>query len=166
VNPTFTEDTTGINYISDATFIDSGVKKSISPELKGSYRSYAWSLRSFPQGIRNCYTINVTADTKYLIRATFLYGNYDGEYKLPRFDLHLGPNKWDTIEVVNSSLSVEKELIRVPSRNYIHVCLVNTGFGTPFITAIELRPLINTTIGSLARGYRVDIGSKSNQGYR
>ncbi|XP_059458248.1 LRR receptor-like serine/threonine-protein kinase IOS1 [Corylus avellana] len=169
-NSRFKETKTGINYISDETFIDSGISKSISPEFTGNQQQYVWNLRSFPQGNRNCYTINVTAGTKYLIGATFLYGNYDGIDNLPQFDLYLGPNTWDTVKVVNSSLRVVKQLIHVPSRNYVHFCLVNTGLGTPFISAIELRPLINTsyvtTSGSLSLFSRLDVGSTSNQGYR
>ena len=169
-NSSFTEDTTGINYISDATFIDSGVSKSVSAVIKATDQQQVWNVRSFPQGNRNCYTINVTASTKYLIRATFMYGNYDGKGNLPQFDLYLGPNKWDTVKVLNSSISLVKELIDVPSRNYIHVCLVNTGSGTPFISAIELRPLKNTTYitkaGSLALFLRVDVGSKTSPAYR
>ncbi|XP_059458245.1 LRR receptor-like serine/threonine-protein kinase IOS1 [Corylus avellana] len=169
-NSSFTEKRTGINYISDATFIDSGIDNSISPDIRRYYQQQVWNLRSFPQGNRNCYTINVRRGTKYLIRANFLHGNYDGKGNLPQFDLYVGPNKWDTIEVVNSSDSVVKELIHVPSLNYIHVCLVNTGLGTPFLSAIEFRPLENATYvtqsGSLALFSRLDTGSKSNQGYR
>jgi hypothetical protein len=170
VNSSFTESKTGINYISDASFIDSGINNSISSDIIGSYQRYVWNLRSFPQGNRNCYSINVRRGTKYLIKASFLHGNYDGKGNLPQFDLYVGPNKWDTIEVLNSSVSVVKELIHVLSQNYIHVCLVNTGLGTPFISAIELRQLENTTYvtqsGSLALFVRMDTGSKSNQGYR
>ncbi|XP_059458017.1 LRR receptor-like serine/threonine-protein kinase IOS1 [Corylus avellana] len=169
-NSSFTDDTTGINYISDATFIDSGVSKSVSTDIKATDQQQVWNVRSFPQGNRNCYTINVTGGTKYLIRATFMHGNYDGKGNLPQFDLYLGPNKWDTVKVLNSSISVIKELIDVPSWNYIHVCLVNTGLGTPFISAIELRPLKNTTYitkaGSLALFLRVDVGSKTSPAYR
>jgi hypothetical protein len=169
-NFSFTETKTGINYTSDATYIDTGISKSISHELGGSQQRYVWNLRSFPQGIRNCYTINVTAGTKYLIRATFLHGNYDGNDDLPQFDLYFGANTWETVKVVNSSVSVIKELIHVPSLDYIHVCLVNSGLGTPFISAIELRPLINesyvTESGSLALYWRADVGLKANLGYR
>ena len=130
----------------------------------------AWDLRSFPQGIRNCYSINIMQDTKYLIRGTFFYGNYDGLSKLPQFDLHLGVNKWDTVKIENVSVGVIKELIHVPSQNYLQVCLVNTGLGMPFISAIELRPLNNKTYvtisGSLALFSRYDFGSLSRTVYR
>ncbi|GMY34483.1 probable LRR receptor-like serine/threonine-protein kinase At1g05700 [Fagus crenata] len=162
-NSSYKEATTGLNYISDATFIDTGESKKISTEFKGSYQQQVWSLRSFPQGIRNCYRINITQGTKYLIRATFLYGNYDGQSKLPQFDLHLGPNLWDTVIIKNVSYSVFKELIHVPSLNNLQVCLVNTNLGIPFISAIELRPLNNnayvTQSGSLALLVRKDVGS-------
>ncbi|KAK7844125.1 putative leucine-rich repeat receptor-like protein kinase [Quercus suber] len=130
----------------------------------------AWDLRSFPQGIRNCYNINIMQGTKYLIRGTFFYGNYDGLSKLPQFNLHLGVNKWDTVKIENVSVVVIKELIHVPSQNYLQVCLVNTGLGMPFISAIELRPLNNKTYvtisGSLALFSRYDLGSLSRTVYR
>ena len=94
--------------------------------------------------------------------------NYDGQSNLPEFDLHLGPNLWDTIKIENSSLGVIKELIHVPSLNHIQVCLVNTGLGTPFISALELRPINSslyvTNFGSLSLFLRSDLGSE--KGYR
>ena len=67
---------TGINYISDAKFIDTGVTKRI-PSTEIILLQQIEYVRSFPSGVRNCYKINVTSDTKYLIRASFYYGNYD-----------------------------------------------------------------------------------------
>ncbi|XP_040999963.1 LRR receptor-like serine/threonine-protein kinase IOS1 isoform X1 [Juglans microcarpa x Juglans regia] len=166
----YKEKTTSIDYISDANFIDTGISRSIASEFKGALQQQVWNVRSFPQGVRNCYTINITIGTKYLIRGTFVHGNYDGEGNLPKFDLYLGANMWDTVKVESASNSINKELIHVPSRNYIHVCLVNTGLGTPFISAIEFRPLPNysymTISGSLALLFRADAGSTSNQSYR
>nr|POF05211.1 isoform 2 of probable lrr receptor-like protein kinase [Quercus suber] len=155
--------------MSDAVFVDTGISQKISSEFKSSNLQQTWNLRSFPQGIRNCYSINITQGIKYLIRATFLYGNYDGQSRLPQFDVHLGPNMWDTVRILNASFSVNKELIHAPSQNYLQVCLVNTGLGTPFISAIELRPLNNDTYVSnstLALFVRLDIGSVTNAQYR
>ena len=55
------------------------------------------------------------------------------------------------------------EIIHVLSSDYIHVCLVNTGHGTPFISAIEIRLLGNdmykeTVYGSLYLFTRVNFG--------
>lgn len=70
---------------------------------------------SFPEGIRNCYKINVTFGTKYLIRAGFYYGNYDGKNKAPEFELHLGPNLWDVVNFTFSFSDSRKELIYTPA---------------------------------------------------
>ncbi|WJX86284.1 hypothetical protein P8452_68613 [Trifolium repens] len=138
---------TGINYISDAKFIDSGVSKSIpQPTANVSIPEQQLNhVRSFPSGVKNCYRINVTSGTKYLIRASFYYGNYDNLNKPPQFDLHLGANVWDTVKMdVSVSQFTINEIIYTPSLDYIQPCLVNIGKGTPFISAIELRPMNNT----------------------
>lgn len=127
-------------------------------------------LRSFPQGIRNCYNVSVKKDTKYLIRASFLYGNYDGLNSLPMFDLYIGNSLWETINVTKVGTNVLKDLIHITSSNKVHICLINTGNGVPFISALEFRPLLNVTYqtaaGSLSLDYRLDVGSTGNQTYR
>lgn len=161
----------GIKYISDARFIDTGESKFLLPNQRNNYTRQYWSLRRFPEGTRNCYKINVTSGMRYLVRACFFYGNYDGENKLPEFELHLGSNWWDTVKFKDAATDKKKELIYTPLRNYIHVCLVNIGSGIPFISAIELRPLPNgtyqTQMGSLELVSRYDIGQiDTRRGYR
>ncbi|CAB4302971.1 unnamed protein product [Prunus armeniaca] len=169
-NSSYSEPTTGLDYISDAAFISTGVSKSIAPQYKATHQQQTAYVRSFPQGVKNCYRVNITQGTKYLIRASFVYGNYDGLNKLPKFDLLFGANSWDSVAFVDASSSIIKELVYVPTLDYIHVCLVNKGTGTPFISALELRPLQNTTyvtpMGSLELFLRLDVGSTSNQSYR
>jgi len=164
----FTVPRTGLNYTSDANFINTGVSRTIVPELRDQFKKYLWDLRSFPKGKRNCYKINITRGSKYLIRAHFLYGNYDGLNMLPQFDLLLGANRWDTVNIKNASVGRYFEIIYVPSLDYVHICMVDTGLGTPFISAIELRTLRNdiyeTRFGSLETYFRVDLGS--NKRYR
>ncbi|ONI00127.1 hypothetical protein PRUPE_6G069300 [Prunus persica] len=109
---------TGIDYISDAAFISTGVSKSIAPHYKATHQKQAAYVRSFPSGVNNCYRVNIIKGTKYLIR---------------------------TMEFVDASLSTNKELVYVPTFDYIHVCLVNKGSGTPFISALESRPLKTIT---------------------
>lgn len=132
-----------------------------------------WYLRSFSDGsIRNCHKIHIKNGDKYLIRAGFLYGNYDGQEKsLPiKFDLRLGANVWDSVEVEDSATYIVKELIHVPLQNYLYICLLNTGSGTPFISSIELRPLgkelYETQLGSLALVNRLDTGPIYTKPYR
>ncbi|EEF46322.1 kinase, putative [Ricinus communis] len=68
------------------------------------------------------------------------------------------------------SVPVIQEIIHVPMLNYIYVCLVKTESTTPFISALELRPLRNTTCvtqsGSLALFTRLDVGSLTNKTVR
>ncbi|EEF46327.1 BRASSINOSTEROID INSENSITIVE 1-associated receptor kinase 1 precursor, putative [Ricinus communis] len=171
-NSSYTDATTGLNYVSDAAFIDTGIINNLAPGLNtSSIDRQQLSVRSFPEGDRNCYQVELTRGTKYLIRAIFLYRNYDGLSKLPHFDLHLGPNKWITVKILNATIPVITEIIYTPILNYIHVCLVNTGLGTPFISALELRPLKNTTYeirseGALAKFARLDFGSVTNKTVR
>ncbi|KAK3220058.1 hypothetical protein Dsin_014028 [Dipteronia sinensis] len=162
---------TGINYISDAGFINTGESKNLSPEFSSVLsRKQLWYVRSFPENIRNCYNIKVTSGTKYLIRVTFMYGNYDSQNKVPEFELYLGPNLLGTIGSYNASSEIDVEIIHVATLDYINICLVNTNLGTPFISAIELRPLRNSTYvtqsGSLMLLARYDTGSITNQSVR
>ena len=101
-----------------------------------------------------------------------MYGNYDEKNEAPEFDLHLGPNLWATMVFENASTVIVKEIIHVLQSNYLHVCLVNTGKGTPFISALELRLLKNSTYSTVSETealeffLRNDFGSTSNSTFR
>ncbi|CAJ2663771.1 unnamed protein product [Trifolium pratense] len=172
----YSEVKTGINYISDAKFIDTDTDTSKSirntKEMSYNIQQQLEYVRSFPNGVKNCYRINVSNGTKYLIRATFYYGNYDNLNDPPIFDLHFGANVWDTVKFRNNvSFYQFIEIIYTPSHDYIQPCLVNTGQGTPFISAIELRPLNDIAYDTkspksvLSLLERWEVGSGSNSGY-
>ncbi|KAI3495795.1 hypothetical protein L1887_38141 [Cichorium endivia] len=168
---------TGISYTSDESFITTGVNKNISS-------LYAYpnnpilpqplsDLRTFPQGDKNCYTLRPNGGKKSLnlIRATFMYGNYDGENKLPKFDLYIGVNLWSSIKFVNNSDVFTTETISVALGDSYSVCLVNIGQGTPFISGLELRPVDRSIYeiapeisGSLVLFQRLDIGYLNGTG--
>ncbi|XP_057976108.1 putative leucine-rich repeat receptor-like serine/threonine-protein kinase At2g19230, partial [Malania oleifera] len=169
-NAGYADAKTGISYISDASFMDTGVAKGISPEFQtNSIEQQFLYVTSFPQGIKNCYTLTPPRGkgNKYLIRTRFMYGNYDSKSQLPQFDLHLGVNVWDSVTLVNASVITTKEIIHVLTSDSIYVCLVNTGLGTPFISALELRLLnssmYTTDAGSLSHILRLDLGSSTNE---
>jgi len=88
----YTDDTTGINYVSDSSFVETGVSKSVSFTAQRQLQN----LMSFSEGSRNCYTLipKQGKGKKYLIRASFMYGNYDGENSSPEFDLFIGGSLW------------------------------------------------------------------------
>ena len=78
---------------------------------------------------------------------------------IPVFDLYLGVNVWLTVELASAIYDV----IHVPLTDFIEVCLVNTGNGVPYISALEIRHLDNfiyqTDGRALANIRRYDIGS-------
>ncbi|KAF3524299.1 hypothetical protein F2Q69_00047409 [Brassica cretica] len=145
---------TGLAYTSDADLVKSGKTSRIAKEFEPEYTKPILKLRYFPDGLRNCYNLNVTRDTKYLIKATFVYGNYDGLNVDPNFDLYLGPNLWTTM----SSNDTIEEIIHVTQTDSLQVCLVKTGISIPFINVLELRPLKKgmyvTQSGSLKYEFR------------
>lgn len=170
----YTDETTGISYLSDTNFIETGENSDLSPEFKLQTKiQQLWNVRSFPEGDRNCYTLKPIQgkNTRYLIRARFMYGNYDNNDHVPVFDLYLGVEFWDTVNLEFAGTPIDKEIIHVLSSDYIFVCLVNTGYGTPFISALELRPLDNQAYVSpggtvLQLFKRYDFGTTSNQATR
>lgn len=145
----YKESSTGLTYTSDDGLVQSGESGKIAKELESLYNKPEWTLRYFPDGVRNCYNVNVTRGTKYIIMATFLYGNYDGRNVIPDFDLHIGPNMWITVKANNTI----KEILHVSTSKSLQVCLVKTGTSIPFINALKLRPLADdiyhTESGSL-----------------
>ncbi|XP_074343552.1 putative leucine-rich repeat receptor-like protein kinase At2g19210 [Apium graveolens] len=166
----YKDTTTGLDFKSDANLIDSGESISLSPSItSNTVEKYLANVRSFPQGKKNCYTIQPSPGkgSKYLIRATFMYGNYDSLNQLPKFDLNLGADTWSKIEITGNLSVVRKEIIHILSSDYIHICLIKTGTTTPFISALELRPLSSTnsmyktTSGSLENLYHVDCDTTS-----
>ncbi|KAG5389580.1 hypothetical protein IGI04_031121 [Brassica rapa subsp. trilocularis] len=154
----YTEESTGLTFSSDADFIRSGKSgrtKNDEPVFgRASIKPHKY-LRYFPEGTRNCYNLTVMQSTHYLIRAVFVYGNYDDLRQRARFDLYIGPNFWITVnfEDIFSSMSSSEEIIHVPKSNSLDICLVKTGTTTPFISSLKLRPLrddtYTTTTGSL-----------------
>ncbi|KAJ3678992.1 hypothetical protein LUZ61_021156 [Rhynchospora tenuis] len=140
------EDSRGILYVSDDSYIDTGKNNKIDPKYT-SPSNQASTLRSFPNETRNCYTLwNVTKGAKYLVRATFLYGNYDGKQMAQsstplQFDLVVNVGFWITVNITDASSEYAYEVVAVASNNFIWVCLVNINMETPFISVLELRPL-------------------------
>ncbi|OWM76539.1 hypothetical protein CDL15_Pgr005503 [Punica granatum] len=153
----------GIYYKKDEGFVDSGENRQISTLFINENKwQQSKNLRFFPNGTRNCYTLRPEQGkgNTYLIRTLFYYGNYDNKNQQPIFDLHIGTDYWTT---VNTSNWTSYEIIHVPTTDNIQVCLINTGNGVPYISALELR-LLDSSIyllnsASLSNHWRYDIGS-------
>ncbi|CAL9074496.1 unnamed protein product, partial [Musa acuminata var. zebrina] len=138
-----------ISYVSDDQFINAGSNFDISSEhINSTVPTRELNLRSFPDGLRNCYRLkNVSQNRASLVRATFMYGNYDGKNSPTKFDLHIGVDYWKTIIISDPSAIYTVEALSYATANLTSVCLINTGSGTPFISSLELRPLGNGLYG-------------------
>ncbi|PUZ65111.1 hypothetical protein GQ55_3G197100 [Panicum hallii var. hallii] len=136
------DDATKLSYAPDAAFTDAGSNHNISVEyITPTLAKRYLNVRSFPDGARSCYMLrSLVPGLKYTLRAEFKYGNYDGLNRPPVFDLYAGVNFWSRVNASSQKVVVLEAIVVVPE-DYVHVCLVNTGSGTPFISALELRPL-------------------------
>ena len=141
----YVDGATRLPYVSDAGFTDAGANHNVSAEyITPSFSKRYLNVRSFPGAPRSCYKLgSLTPGSKYLLRAVFMYGNYDGLGRPPAFDLHLGVNFWTTVNATaaGAGAAVLAEAIAVVPDDSVQVCLVDTGARTPFISGLELRPL-------------------------
>ncbi|CAL9244280.1 unnamed protein product, partial [Arabidopsis halleri] len=149
----------GLQFTSDAAFIQSGKTGKVQANLESRFLKAYTTLRYFPDGIRNCYNLNVEKGRNHLISARFVYGNYDGRDNSPKFDLYLGPNPWATIDLHRQENGTHEQIFHIPTSNSLQICLVKTGETTPMISALEIRPLGNesysTKSGSLNLYFRI-----------
>ncbi|KAI9071874.1 hypothetical protein K1719_046158 [Acacia pycnantha] len=165
---------TGISYQTDIGFVETGRNTMVAYEERSEvdfalFGRQLQTLRSFPEGKRNCYTLKPkqAKNNNYLIRAFFAYENYDAKNQTPSFDLYLNVDFWTTVDLDYTDAFQYSEIIHTPKTDTIHVCLINTGRGTPFISTLELRPLTNSIYNLtpspsqslLVIDTRVDVGS-------
>ncbi|KAL1221659.1 putative LRR receptor-like serine/threonine-protein kinase [Cardamine amara subsp. amara] len=158
----YTDSITGLTFLSDTNFIQSGNRGEAGDDETYIYRQYK-DLRYFPDGIRNCYNLTVNTGINYLIRAGFSYGNYDGLNTNPIFDMYVGPNLWAAVDL---RLKNDHEIIYMSKSNYLDICFVKTGETIPMISTLELRPLRNesymTQFGPLKLLHRRHFKSSSD----
>ncbi|XP_010260163.1 PREDICTED: probable LRR receptor-like serine/threonine-protein kinase At1g67720 isoform X2 [Nelumbo nucifera] len=132
----FTDDI-GLKWIPDNQFIY-GETANIS--IPNENRKQYMTLRHFPADNRKyCYKLDVLSRTRYLIRATFLYGNFDNNNVYPKFDISFGATHWSTIVISDANTTEVRELIFLASYPTISICLSNATTGQPFISTLELR---------------------------
>ncbi|PSR86659.1 LRR receptor-like serine/threonine-protein kinase precursor, partial [Actinidia chinensis var. chinensis] len=140
----------GIYWQTDEGFINTGENKHVS------YNSYTNldlvnTLRAFKKQNKNCYALPTGDITRYFIRTTFYYGNYDGLTKPPTFDVEIDGNKWVT--VVSSLTEILYYEVVYPSRgDTVSVCLARTKPNQfPFISSLEVWPVPDTMYFGMSR---------------
>ncbi|KAJ6827970.1 putative LRR receptor-like serine/threonine-protein kinase [Iris pallida] len=164
-------DELGLEWVPDSKL---AFGKTALISIPNESRKQYTTVRYFPADNRKyCYTLNVKTRTRYLVRASFLYGNFDNSNVYPKFDISLGATPWSTI-VISDEGSVEvEELIFLASSPTISVCLSNATTGQPFISTLELRQfngsLYFTTYETqfyLSLSARINFGADSNDPVR
>ncbi|KAJ9128912.1 hypothetical protein P3X46_034344, partial [Hevea brasiliensis] len=134
-----------ISWLTDEKFVYTGENQLLRYSQNFSTMN---SLRYFPDGQKNCYFLPLylrqspspsPLDTKFLFRAGFYYGNYDGLSKPPSFNLEIDGNFWATVTANSTSNNepVYHEMIYMIKRDSAQVCLDNIGDGIPFISSLE-----------------------------
>ncbi|CAK7325591.1 unnamed protein product [Dovyalis caffra] len=129
------------------------------------------TLRVFPDRTdQNCYAFPTTMflqkTLRYVIRAGFSYGNYDGLSNPPTFDLHLNGGKWSTVNTTPKSGPIYHEIVYSTQESAIlTVCLVQTRDGeVPFISTLEFTPLPDVLYPHLNPNVSFTLVSRTNLG--
>ncbi|KAI5555544.1 hypothetical protein BDE02_19G089200 [Populus trichocarpa] len=160
---------TGITYKTDKDFISTGKNTVVAPAYYLTipyFGNMVNSLRTFPEGKRNCYTLKPRQgkNQNYYVRAFFYYGNYDSKNQAQKFDLYIGVNYWETVDVRQQTYY---SIIHYSVTDTIYVCLVNTGSGVPFINGLDLRFMNDSPYrsmnGSLLPRVHADLGGNPTQ---
>ncbi|GKV14672.1 hypothetical protein SLEP1_g25505 [Rubroshorea leprosula] len=136
----YTDPSTGLGWVSDTGIMNHG--KSVAVENPSGYSMQYERRRDFPiDNKKYCYTLRTQERRRYLVRATFLYGDQGNEDAYPKFEMYLDATEWATVTIFDASrVYVYEVIIRAPSSS-IDVCICCATTGSPFISTLELRPL-------------------------
>ncbi|KAK6259774.1 hypothetical protein SCA6_014248 [Theobroma cacao] len=134
-------DSSKITWVPDNTFISTGNTTTV--EYVEGTSSSSVPLRFFPESQgRNCYKLPVNnISSVVLVRAQFVYKNYDGRWKPPAFSVSLGTAITSTVNLTNKD-PWNEEFIWPVSKDTPPFCLnaIPMG-GSPVISSLEVRPL-------------------------
>lgn len=157
-------DANGDTWETDEDYIKTGDNKQV-PQSSSSNVEQLNTLRVFTDQNKNCYTLPTPTSTKYLVRAMFLYGNYDGLSNPPVFDLQFDGNKWATV-VTTITDFVYHEMVYATKGDSISICLARTRDQQfPFISRLESLPLATDMYAQMRRdlawfnSYRYNYGA-------
>lgn len=128
------------------------------------------TLRSFHDVLseEHCYKLPVYKLTlRYVIRAGFFYGNYDGLSRPPTFNLTVEGKMWTTVNTSSMDGSpVYHEISYMSHRSgEINVCLVQTREGeAPFISSLEAVPMWVKLFPKLTSSATIHLVTRTNFG--
>ncbi|KAI4368459.1 hypothetical protein MLD38_017015 [Melastoma candidum] len=136
----YTDPSTGLEWTPDSGLMAFG-RSTAALNSTDSPRVYQ-TRRDFPvDDQKYCYTLRTEERRRYLVRATFRYGDLGTEETFPKFQLYLDTTKWTTVAVYDAGRVYVEEMIIRASSGSVDVCLCCATTGVPFISSLELRPL-------------------------
>ncbi|CAH2044728.1 unnamed protein product, partial [Thlaspi arvense] len=145
-----------ISWVSDNDYIQTGNTSTVTYTDGASSSSVP--IRFFPDSRgRQCYKLPVRKKdlSSVLIRAKFVYRNYDSQNQPPAFRVSLGRRITSTVDLRTNDPWIE-ELVWPVNNDALLLCLLAVkGRGIPVISSLEVRPL---PLGS----YRNSLESSSN----
>ncbi|PKA63788.1 Putative leucine-rich repeat receptor-like serine/threonine-protein kinase [Apostasia shenzhenica] len=138
------ENIDGILWIPDEGFINGG---NVSQIHYPSIIPLLSTLRYFPdtRAKKNCFVIQVSKGSKYMVRTTYFYGGFDGGKEPPVFDQIIDGTKWSTVNTSQNyatGLTSYYEIVVAAQQKTLSVCLARnantTSESSPFISGLEV----------------------------
>lgn len=160
-------DSSNILWTPDSAYINIG--NTTSANYTESTSSSFVPIRYFPNSPnRKCYRLTVdNSSSLVLVRAKFVYKNYDGFEKPPAFFVSLGTAIFSNVDLSTKDPWTE-EFIWPTSKDTISFCLLAIpNKGSPVISSLEIRPLPDGAYRSdmedfpnksLRKSYRINCG--------
>ncbi|KAH7838913.1 hypothetical protein Vadar_032637 [Vaccinium darrowii] len=134
-------DSSNMTWGSDSNYVTTGKTATVS-FVEGTSASQV-PIRFFPNSPgRKCYRLPVrNISSSILVRAQFLYKNYDGQAKPPAFTVSLGTAISTTVNLSRTDPWTE-EFIWPVDKDVLPLCLQSIpDAGFPVISTLEVRPL-------------------------
>ncbi|KAL7201818.1 hypothetical protein ACSBR1_033508 [Camellia fascicularis] len=167
LNPTYSTPDRILEWHTDQDFIKSGKNQIIKIlPTKHTLIQTMNTLRFFPKGNKNCYNLPLfTQYKKFLFRAGFYYGNYDGLSKPLSFQLEIDGKFWANVTASLSEEPVYHELLYIIKGEKVTVCLVQTTDDeVPFISSLEATELLSDSYKFLDKNTALYLHSRFNYG--
>ncbi|CAM5999282.1 unnamed protein product [Sphagnum balticum] len=152
---------TNISWVPDAPeYITTGVNGYVpsAPSIYPNFSEFT-TVRYFPDTrAKNCYSFSVMPNSTYLIRGTFLYGNYDNGTTLPSFQMAIDGTIVANVTFDNAAIFVYHEftvalnfggdgLVRHPDDEFDRYWFPIQGSNSTFIqSSSPLQSLVSTKI--------------------
>lgn len=150
----------------DEQFIQTGENK-ILPSNQTAHEMN--TLRFFPEGHKNCYKAPFQdgyQNQKYIFRAGFYYGNYNGLLNPPSFGLEIDGFFWANVTTSMREEPVYHEMLYMRKGLTTTICLVRTSEedGIPFISSIEAIETYNRMYNLMNNKTAFHLQSRINYG--